>query len=87
MLGIILVVGPAFAIQAERRGVEFDKSTWTGAGKAVLEREEKASESRWEAFDSKEKFRDWAMRNQYKIILGSWAAGMAIAGTVVMRNR
>ncbi|KAI0698526.1 hypothetical protein C8T65DRAFT_660480 [Cerioporus squamosus] len=86
-LGVILVVGPAFAIQAERRGVEFDESTWTGAGKAVLDREEKATESRWEALSSREKFRDWAMRNQYKIILGSWAAGMAVAGTVVMRNR
>ena len=87
MLGIILVVGPAFAIQAERRGVEFDESTWTGAGKAVLDREEKATESRWDALSSKEKFRDWAMRNQYKIILGSWAASMAIAGAIVMRNR
>lgn len=27
------------------------------------------------------------MRNQYKVILGSWAASMAIAGTIVMRNR
>ncbi|RPD67320.1 hypothetical protein L226DRAFT_529671 [Lentinus tigrinus ALCF2SS1-7] len=86
-LGVVLLVGPAFAIQAERRGVEYDESTWTGAGKAVLDREEKATESRWEALNSKEKFRDWAVRNQYKIILGSWAAGMAVAGTVVMRNR
>lgn len=27
-LGCVLVVAPAFAVQAERRGVEFDKSTW-----------------------------------------------------------
>lgn len=86
-LGVILVVGPTFAIQAERRGVEYDESTWTGAGKAVLDREQVATESRWDALSSKEKFRDWAMRNQYKIILGSWAASMAIAGTIVMRNK
>ena len=87
MLGIILVVGPAFAIQAERRGVEFDKSTWTGAGKALLDREEEVTERRWEALSSAGKLKDWAMRNQYKVILGSWAASMAIAGTIVMRNR
>ena len=87
MLGIILVVGPAFAIQAERRGVEFDKSTWTGAGKALLEREEREFETGWEHLSTKDKLKDWAMRNQYKVILGSWAASMAIAGTIVMRNR
>ncbi len=27
-LGIIFVAAPAFAIQAERRGIEFDKSQW-----------------------------------------------------------
>ena len=87
MLGIILVVGPAFAIQAERRGVEFDKSTWTGAGKALLEREEQAAETSWEHLSTKDKLKDWAVRNQYKIILGSWAAGMAVAGGLVWRNR
>ena len=86
-LGVILVVGPAYAIQAERRGVEFDKSTWTGAGKALLEREEQAAETSWEHLSTKDKLKDWAVRNQYKVILGSWAASMAIAGTIVMRNR
>ena len=27
-LGVVLVVAPAFAVQAERRGVEYDESTW-----------------------------------------------------------
>ncbi|KAI0353510.1 hypothetical protein OH77DRAFT_1427209 [Trametes cingulata] len=86
-LGVIMVVGPCYAIQAERRGVEFDKSTWTGAGKAELEREERVEQAHWQALDTKAKFKEWAMRNQYKIILGSWAASMAVAGAVVMRNR
>ncbi|KAH9900013.1 hypothetical protein C8Q73DRAFT_681709 [Cubamyces lactineus] len=86
-LGVILVVGPCYAIQAERRGVEFDQSTWTGAGKAELEREERIQQARWSTLDTKAKFREWAMQNQYKIILGSWAASMAVAGTIVMRNR
>ncbi|KAI0650296.1 hypothetical protein C8Q79DRAFT_1006578 [Trametes meyenii] len=86
-LGVILVVGPTYAIQAERRGVEFDKSTWTGAGKAELDREERVAESRWQALDAKAKLKEWAIQNQYKVILGSWAASMALAGAIVMRNR
>ena len=27
------------------------------------------------------------MRNQYKVIVGSWAASMAVAGAIVMANR
>ncbi|KAI9001422.1 hypothetical protein BD414DRAFT_533168 [Trametes punicea] len=86
-LGIVLVVAPCYAIQAERRGVEFDKSTWTGAGKAELEREERLEEAKWSSLDNKAKLKEWAMRNQYKIILGSWAASMCVAGAIVMRNR
>ncbi|KAI0772097.1 hypothetical protein BD413DRAFT_612920 [Trametes elegans] len=86
-LGVILVVGPCYAIQAERRGVQFDKSTWTGVGKAELEREQRAEEENWERLDTKAKLKEWALRNQYKLILGSWAASLAIAGGIVMRDR
>lgn len=86
-LGVILVVGPCYAIQAERRGVEFDKSTWTGAGKAELDREARDESSRWDALDAVGKAKDWAMRNQYKVIVGSWALSMVLAGGIVMRNR
>ncbi|OJT08005.1 Respiratory supercomplex factor 2, mitochondrial [Trametes pubescens] len=86
-LGVIFVVAPCYAIQAERRGVEFDKSTWTGAGKAELDREERVQQSRWEMMDAKAKFKEWALQNQYKIIVGSWAASMAVAGVIVMRDR
>jgi len=86
-LGVIMVVGPCYAIQAERRGVEYDKSTWTGAGVLELEREVAVERSRWNSLDSREKLKDWAIRNQYKIILGSWAASMGVAAAIVMRNR
>ncbi|GBE79616.1 hypothetical protein BKA93DRAFT_821322 [Sparassis latifolia] len=86
-LGVVLVVGPLFAIQAERRGVEFDQSTWTGAGKRELDREEAAQVSRWNTLDTRQKLYDWAMRNQYKIILGSWAASMVVAGALVYGNK
>ncbi|EPT03663.1 hypothetical protein FOMPIDRAFT_1022258 [Fomitopsis schrenkii] len=83
----IIVTAPLYAVQAERRGVEFDESTWTGAGKRELDRLEKQEETRWEHLSTEEKLKDWAVRNQYKIILGSWAAGMAVAGGLVWRNR
>jgi len=83
----IFVTAPLYAIQAERRGVQYDESTWTGAGKRELERIEAQEESRWKRLDTEEKLKDWAVRNQYKIILGSWAAGMAFAGGIVWRDR
>ncbi|CCL99409.1 uncharacterized protein FIBRA_01427 [Fibroporia radiculosa] len=87
VMGVIFVVAPLYAIQAERRGVEFDQSTWTGAGKLELDRQEKQEISRWTQLNSSEKLKDWATRHQYQIILGSWAASMAVAGAIVMRNR
>lgn len=86
-LGIIIVVAPLYAIQAERRGVEFDQSTWTGAGQRELVREEREEEKRWKALSFGQRAKEWATRNQYKVILGTWAVGMAAAGTLVWRNR
>lgn len=86
-LGIVIVTAPLYAVQAERRGVEYDKSTWTGAGVQELKREEAVQQSRWEKLSTTEKIQDWALRNQYKVILGSWAVSMGIAGAIVFRNR
>ncbi|CAL1700997.1 unnamed protein product [Somion occarium] len=86
-LGVVMVVAPLYAIQAERRGVEFDKSTWTGAGKRELDRSEAKEEARWERLTTKDKLKTWALENQYKVILGSWALSMATAGVIVWRNK
>jgi hypothetical protein len=32
-------------------------------------------------------FSKWVARHQYQVILGSWATSMAIAGTIIMRDR
>ena len=53
----------------------------------MLDDKERREERRWESLSSGQKLKDWAMRNQYKIILCSRAAGMAIAGGLVWRNR
>ncbi|THH19764.1 hypothetical protein EW146_g1470 [Bondarzewia mesenterica] len=87
-LGIVLIVGPAIAIQTERRGVEFDENVyWTGATRRVLDSAKSHEESKWRALSTREKITHWARQNQYKVILGSWAIGMAIAGGIVMRDR
>ncbi|OCH90969.1 hypothetical protein OBBRIDRAFT_792777 [Obba rivulosa] len=87
VLGVIIVTAPAFAIGAEKRGIEYDESLWGGAGKLELERQQQEQRSRWERLGSKEKFMSWATSNQYKVILGSWAVGMGIAGSIIMRNK
>ena len=87
VLGVIVVVLPTYAIQAERRGVEYDESTWTGAGKHVLDREGLKHEREWEKMSRMEKFQNWAMENEYKVVLGGWLASMLGAGGIIWRNK
>lgn len=87
-LGIVLVVGPTYAIQTERRGLEFDEERyWTGATKRVIENAKRQEQSQWQKLTPGQKVLQWAKQNQYSVILGSWAVSMAIAGTIVMRDR
>ncbi|KAN0132642.1 hypothetical protein V8E53_009658 [Lactarius tabidus] len=87
-LGVILVVGPAWAIQTERRGVEFDEQhNWKGVGRQLLDNAKAREASEWSDLSSSEKFSKWVARHQYKVILGSWATSMAVAGTIIMRDR
>ena len=87
VLGVVLVVGPAFAIQAERRGIEFDRSTWSGTEKVELDREELRENLRWDSLSKWQKMCDWASRNQYSIIFGCWAASMAGSWILLSRNK
>lgn len=87
-LGVILVVGPTWAIQTERRGVEFDEEhNWKGVGRQLLDSAKARESSGWDNLSSTEKFSKWVARHQYKVILGSWATSMAVAGTIIMRDR
>lgn len=36
---------------------------------------------------AKDKVTDWAMRHKYGIIIGGWAAGIAVAGGIISRDR
>ena len=86
-LAAILIVLPAYAIQAERRGVEYDESTWTGVGAKELERVKTVEEQRWESLTTTGKLKEWANQNQYKVILGGWALSMGVASAIVMTNK
>ncbi|OJA16436.1 hypothetical protein AZE42_03806 [Rhizopogon vesiculosus] len=87
VLGTVLVVAPCLSIQAERRGLEFDRAHWTGAGRMELDREVAEEEARWKSLSTKDKIADWGSRHQYSIILGSWVLSMAVAGGIVARDR
>ncbi|KAG1744497.1 hypothetical protein EDD22DRAFT_919326 [Suillus occidentalis] len=87
VMGTVIVIAPCLSIQAERRGLEFDRAHWTGAGKWELDREAAEEEARWNALTTKEKIGDWATRHQYSIILGSWVLSMAVAGGIISRDR
>ncbi|KAF9450946.1 hypothetical protein P691DRAFT_757733 [Macrolepiota fuliginosa MF-IS2] len=86
-LGVIIVVAPCLAIQAERRGLEYDRSQWEGESVRVLDERLLQEEKKWQALPLKEKIADWGARYQYTIILGGWVASLGLAGAIISRNR
>jgi hypothetical protein len=58
-----------------------------GIGRELLDNAKAREASEWDGLGSKEKFSRWVARHQYKVILGSWATSMAVAGTFIMRDR
>ncbi|KAJ6610428.1 hypothetical protein B0H10DRAFT_2060756 [Mycena sp. CBHHK59/15] len=73
VLGILVITAPALSIQAERRGLEYDKSQWQGDGVRLL--------------DAREDVANWASRHEYSIIIGGWALSLALAGGIISRNK
>ncbi|KAI6121131.1 hypothetical protein F5141DRAFT_1193990 [Pisolithus sp. B1] len=87
-LGVVIIVAPCVSIQAERRGLEFDREVnWTGAGRMELDRVASEEEARWSSLSVKDKVADWAARHKYGIICGSWALSLAVAGAIISRDK
>ncbi|KAF8646377.1 hypothetical protein AX16_007243 [Volvariella volvacea WC 439] len=86
-LGMVIIVAPCVSIQAERRGLEYDRTQWEGEGMRILDEKQLQEERRWQSMSFRDKFEDWADRHQYTIILGGWAASMGIAGAIISRNK
>ena len=57
------------------------------SGKDLLYEEENVERRRREALSTKGKISDWAMRHQYPLILGSWAASLGVAAAIIMKDR
>ncbi|EJD53540.1 hypothetical protein AURDEDRAFT_110376 [Auricularia subglabra TFB-10046 SS5] len=85
-MAAIGIIVPAAVIQAERAGLAFDKSQWTGMGEIELQRREIQAQSKWASMDDYDKFKDWASRHKFGIVGGGWVAGMATAMGVIMRD-
>ena len=58
-----------------------------GAGKDLLDEEEHLEKIRWAGLSTKEKIGDWALKQQYSLILGSWAASLGLAAAIIMKDR
>ena len=58
-----------------------------GVGRQLLDSAKAREASEWKDLSSSEKFSKWVARHQYKVILGTWATSMAVAGTIIMRDR
>ncbi|KXN89459.1 Respiratory supercomplex factor 2, mitochondrial [Leucoagaricus sp. SymC.cos] len=86
-LGIVIVVAPCLSIQAERRGLEYDRSQWEGETLRVLDERRLQDEQKWQSMPLKEKFADWVTRHQYTVIMGGWATSLGIAGAIISRQK
>ncbi|KAF8592716.1 hypothetical protein K439DRAFT_1400716 [Ramaria rubella] len=86
-LGVVSVVVPAFVIAAEQAGHAFEQSRWTGVGKLELDAVKSAQQRHWESLDTQGKINEWAGRNKWGIILGSWGASMVGSFGIIMRDR
>ena len=72
---------------ADTPGQTTDIPRRKGVSRQLLDNAKAREASEWDSLGSKEKLSNWVARHQYKVILGSWAAGMAVAGTIIMRDR
>ncbi|TFK43847.1 hypothetical protein BDQ12DRAFT_709523 [Crucibulum laeve] len=86
-LGLIILVAPVLSIQAERRGLEYDRSQWVGEGVRILDEREHQLEKRWQEMSLKAKIGDWMERHEYSIILGGWAGSLGVAGAIISRQK
>ncbi|THH12377.1 hypothetical protein EW145_g34 [Phellinidium pouzarii] len=87
-LGVVLLVGPAVALQAERKGVQYDKEhNWSGAGKEELDREANEEERRWVGLSTTQKATDWALRHRWHLFVVGWVASMGGSWLILRRNK
>ncbi|KZV69199.1 hypothetical protein PENSPDRAFT_676174 [Peniophora sp. CONT] len=85
---VILFTGPIMAIRIEQRMTQFDEAhNWTGATRKLLENQRDAKEIELENLHGWRRMKQWAINNQYKVILGSWALSMSVASAIIFRDK
>lgn len=53
----------------------------------ILDEKAVQEDARWTALSVKDKVGEWADRHQYTIIMGGWAASLALAGLIISRDK
>lgn len=87
VFGIILISVPSFVISAERAGLKHERKDWHDVGEEELKTVAARQQARWDRMSVKEKFADWAVRHQYSLITGTWAASVLGAYAWVARDQ
>jgi hypothetical protein len=59
----------------------------TGAGQVELERVVGEEEVRWRDSDNSSRIGEWADRNKWGIVIGSWVTGMGVSSAIISRNK
>ncbi|KAM6496184.1 hypothetical protein JOM56_008890 [Amanita muscaria] len=86
-LGGVIIIAPLLAIQAERRGLQYDRSQWQGLTVDMLDGKQQRKEELWQELSAKDKIAHWAENHQYSLIFGGWASSLATAGGIIWRDK
>jgi hypothetical protein len=69
-LGVVVATFPFISVGAEKAGEAYQQSLWTGVGLKELTVEQQRAEDRWEHLTTSEKVKDWAGKQQYRLVGG-----------------
>ncbi|KIY44973.1 hypothetical protein FISHEDRAFT_50288, partial [Fistulina hepatica ATCC 64428] len=86
-LGAMFILVPCFAIQSERRGLQFDREHWSGQSASLLEEKQRQEELRWAHLSMTQKFKEYCADHTYSIIVSGWAGSLALAGGILWRDK
>jgi hypothetical protein len=53
----------------------------------MLEERQAKEDMHWQQLSGTEKLKEWALRHQYSLIFGGWAASVCVAGAIIWRNK
>ncbi|KIY52517.1 hypothetical protein FISHEDRAFT_69781 [Fistulina hepatica ATCC 64428] len=87
MLGAMIIIIPCFAVQSERRGLQFDRAHWSGESATLLEEKQRQEELRWSRLSMTQKVKEYCADHTYTLIVGGWAGSLALAGSILWQDK